>query len=38
MLGKGIPPDQDTYVAALKACSNLGDVKNAYDIVLVNKN
>ena len=35
MIAKGVIPDQDTYVAALKACSNVGDVKSAYDIILV---
>ena len=28
-----VAPDRHTFVAALKACSQLGDVKTAYDVL-----
>ena len=35
MLNKAITPDADTYVAVLKACALIGNVKEAYDAILV---
>lgn len=35
MTDEAVSPDQDTYLCVLKACSNLGDVKTAYDVIKV---
>lgn len=35
MLENGVVPDSDTYVALFKATSNLGDVKTAYNALMV---
>lgn len=37
MILKGIVPDQDTYVHLFKACGTIGDVKTAYNALLVRK-
>lgn len=35
MVNKGILPDADTYIAVLKACGLAGDVKTAYNALMV---
>ena len=35
MLAKSITIDSDTVVHVLKACSAIGDVKTAYDVIQV---
>ena len=37
MVTKGIALDSDTVVNTLKACSMIGDVKTAFDVLQVNK-
>jgi len=36
MIGKQIIPDADTYIALFKACGMIGDVKTAYNGLMVN--
>lgn len=35
MVNKQILPDADTYIALFKACSMIGDVKTAYNALIV---
>ena len=35
MVNKSIAPDSDTYIAVLKACGLVGDVKTAYNALMV---
>lgn len=35
MTAKHIMPDADTYIALFKACGNAGDVKTAFNALLV---
>ena len=33
MIEKGIPVDQDTILASLKATSQIGDIKSAFNVL-----
>ena len=36
MIDRRMTPDEDTYVALFKACALVGDVKTAFDGIVVN--